>query len=96
MSKQETSRQDGPKQDQPGHKSNKPNKGNEDARKPDQETLNTTDPQEHMRGPVSSVMQSIKEEVEENDEEDREEAGQEALKAAGDGKTGEDPSKAKK
>ena len=71
-----------PDKDQPGHK---PNKGNEDARQPDAETLNTTDPQEHMRGPVSSMMQSIKEEVEENDEEDREEAGHKAAEA---GKTG--------
>ncbi len=32
-------------------------KGNEDAAvKPDQETLNTTDPQEHMSGPFSSLM----------------------------------------
>jgi hypothetical protein len=26
------------------------------ATKPDQETLHTTDPQEHMKGPVSSAM----------------------------------------
>jgi hypothetical protein len=36
--------------------------------KPDEETLHTTDPQEHMEGPISSVMQNIKEEAEENDE----------------------------
>ena len=41
---------------------------------PDPETLHTTDPEEHMEGPVSSVMQKIKEKAEENDEEDREEA----------------------
>ncbi|HKO80895.1 MAG TPA: hypothetical protein VJU78_10890 [Chitinophagaceae bacterium] len=29
--------------------------------KPDPETLHTTDPQENMEGPVSSVMQNIKE-----------------------------------
>ena len=35
--------------------------------KPDPETLHTTDPQEHMEGPVSSVVQNVKEEVEEDD-----------------------------
>ena len=34
---------------------------------PDPETLHTTDPQEHMKGPVSSVMQNIKEEGKKND-----------------------------
>ena len=42
--------------------------------KPDPETLHTTDPQENMKGPVSSVMQNIKEEAEENDAESKEEA----------------------
>jgi hypothetical protein len=42
--------------------------------KPDPETLHTTDPQEHMEGPVSSVMQNIAEKAEENDEETKEEA----------------------
>lgn len=27
--------------------------------KPDPETLNTTDPQEHMKGPVSSLMKKV-------------------------------------
>ncbi|HEY4334937.1 MAG TPA: hypothetical protein VGM89_03545 [Puia sp.] len=40
---------------------------------PDPETLHTTDPEEHMKGPISSVMQKIKEEVEDNDEQDRKE-----------------------
>lgn len=41
---------------------------NEDAViKPDPETLHTTDPQENMRGPVSSLMQGIKEDFEEAD-----------------------------
>lgn len=36
---------------------NKERKGNEDAPvKPDPETLNTTDPQEHMEGPFSSMV----------------------------------------
>jgi hypothetical protein len=46
------------------------------ALKPDPETLNTTDPQEHMEGPVSSVMQNIKEEAEEGDKVSKEEADQ--------------------
>lgn len=44
------------------------------AIKPDPETLHTTDPQENMEGPVSSIMQNIKEEVEKDDEESKEEA----------------------
>ena len=32
--------------------------------KPDPETLHTTDPQEHMEGPVSSLVQEVKKEVE--------------------------------
>ena len=35
---------------------------------PDPETLHTTDPQEHMKGPFSSTMQNIKEEANKNDE----------------------------
>ena len=42
--------------------------------KPDPETLHTTDPQEKMKGPVSSVMQNIADEAEENNEETKEEA----------------------
>jgi hypothetical protein len=38
------------------------------AIKPDQETLHTTDPQEHMEGPISSIVQSVKEKADENDE----------------------------
>ena len=45
----------------------KPNKGNENARQPDPETLNTTDPQEHMKGPISSIMQKGKKAAEYND-----------------------------
>lgn len=40
---------------------------------PDPETLHTTDPEEHMKGPISSIMQKIKEGAEENDEQDRKE-----------------------
>jgi len=42
--------------------------------KPDPETLHTSDPQEHMKGPVSSVMQNIKEEANKNDKVSKEEA----------------------
>ena len=42
-------------------------KENEDAVvQPDPETLHTTDPQEHMEGPISSLVQGVKEKVEEN------------------------------
>lgn len=42
-------------------------KENEDETiKPDPETLHTTDPQEEMEGPVSSVVQASKEVIEEN------------------------------
>ena len=38
---------------------------------PEPETLHTTDPQEKMEGPVSSLVQDIKEEAEENEEKDK-------------------------
>jgi hypothetical protein len=53
------------------------NKKDEDKKKvlpPDPETLETTDPQENMKGPVSSFMQNIKETAEENNKETKEEA----------------------
>ncbi|MGB8190673.1 MAG: hypothetical protein WCF67_02085 [Chitinophagaceae bacterium] len=34
---------------------------------PDPETTHTTDPQEHMEGPVSSFMQNLKEGADHND-----------------------------
>lgn len=44
------------------------NKGKKEAPlKPDAETLHTTDPQENMEGPVSSVMQNIKEGAEDSE-----------------------------
>ena len=55
-----------PKKDK---RSNKDKKG--EALAPDPETLHTTDPQEKMKGPVSSVVQNIKEEAEENEEQDK-------------------------
>ena len=44
------------------------------ALKPDPETLHTSDPQDHMKGPVSSTMQNIKEEANKNDKVSKEEA----------------------
>lgn len=41
------------------------------AVKPDAETLNTTDPQEHMKGPLSSLMQKVEETAEDNDKKDK-------------------------
>ena len=43
-------------------------------KKPDPETLHTTDPQEHMKGPFSSLMQDIKDDAEVTDEVSKEEA----------------------
>lgn len=44
-------------------------KDNKDAIvKPDPETLHTTDPQEHMEGPISSLVQDVKKEAEKEDE----------------------------
>jgi hypothetical protein len=52
----------------------KPDNQKEAPLKPDKGTQNTTDPQDHMKGPVSSFVQNIKETAEENDEESKEEA----------------------
>ena len=46
---------------------------NEDI-KPEKQTLHTTDPQEHMKGPVSSTMQNLKDEANKNDKVSKEEA----------------------
>ncbi|HVX26851.1 MAG TPA: hypothetical protein VHB70_10945 [Parafilimonas sp.] len=43
------------------------------ALKNDPGTEHTTDPQEHMEGPISSLMQGIADKAEENDEKDSEE-----------------------
>ncbi len=58
---------------------NQPVNKNEDSSKkavlpPDPETLDTTDPQEKMKGPISSLVQGVKKNVEVNDEESKEEA----------------------
>ncbi|HEV7782877.1 MAG TPA: hypothetical protein VGO58_16490 [Chitinophagaceae bacterium] len=58
--------------------SNQPVNTKEDENKkalpPDPETLDTTDPQEKMKGPISSAVQGVKKTVEENDKEGKEEA----------------------
>jgi hypothetical protein len=53
---------------------NKQPEKNKDTSRPDPETLHTTDPQEKMRGPVSSTMHKLEEKAEDNDSETREEA----------------------
>lgn len=40
---------------------------------PDPETLGKTDPQENMKGPVSSLVKKVEEGMEENDKKDKEE-----------------------
>ena len=45
-----------------------------DLLRPDPETLNTTDPQEHMKGPISSAMHKISEEAKKNDDITKDEA----------------------
>jgi hypothetical protein len=59
-------------------KQNNPNNpANDDKKKglePDPETLHTTDPQEHMKGPVSSTVRSVEKEVEKGNEESKPEA----------------------
>lgn len=42
----------------------------DDVLKNDPETLNTTDPQEHMEGPLSSLMHKAEEKIEDNDHKD--------------------------
>lgn len=52
----------------------KPDPSNKDAAiKSDPGTTDTTDPQEHMHGPLSSLMHKIEEKAEENDEKDAQE-----------------------
>ncbi|TMI90149.1 MAG: hypothetical protein E6H08_15495 [Bacteroidetes bacterium] len=59
---------------------NEDKKRSQPVSKPDPETLHTTDPQEHMRGPMSSTMQGIKEEGKKNDKVSKEEADKEREK----------------
>ena len=48
----------------------------EDLLRPDPATLHTTDPQEKMEGPVSSLVQNIKEEAEEDDSKENDNKGE--------------------
>ena len=54
-----------PSANQPGKNLNSGNKNK--ATEPDPETLGTTDPQEHMKGPISSLMQKTREGADNND-----------------------------
>jgi hypothetical protein len=56
-------------------KNGKSQNGNkQEGLQPDPETLHTTDPQENMKGPVSSVMHNIGEAGKKNDKETKQEA----------------------
>ncbi len=55
----------------PPEKSRKDKEKETGIRQPDEETLHTTDPQEHMKGPISSIMQKVKDKAEDNNEDDR-------------------------
>ena len=48
--------------------------------KSDPETLNTTDPQAHMRGPFSSLMHKVDEKAEENNQKDKDDPAVKTLK----------------
>jgi hypothetical protein len=52
-------------------KKNNPKEEKEDALKPDPKTLHTTDPQEKMEGPISSIVQNIKEGAEEDNDKEK-------------------------
>ncbi len=59
---------------QPGNGQQLAEEQNKDAIvQPDPETLNTTDPQDEMKGPVSSLMQGIKENFEKDNDTEPEE-----------------------
>jgi hypothetical protein len=57
---------------------NKPEKKEEEqdnpVSQPDPETLHKTDPQENMKGPVSSTMNKLGEKIEEEGEKDQEDS----------------------
>lgn len=52
------------------NKKHNENDNSDAAVQPDPETLHTTDPQDHMKGPLSSLMQGTKEEFEDNGSEE--------------------------
>lgn len=49
------------------NQSTDPKKDKDAGVQPEPETLHTTDPQDHMEGPVSSLVQGVKETAEGND-----------------------------
>lgn len=49
------------------------NNNDQPLSKPDPETTHRTDPQEHMKGPVSSLMQGVRETAEEGDRPEKKE-----------------------
>jgi len=56
-------------------------KSNENASiKSDPGTLNTTDPQEHMEGPLSSLMHKVEDKVEDNNQKDVDDPEKKTLK----------------
>jgi hypothetical protein len=64
------------------NKPNQPSKEHHPASEADPETLHTTDPQEHMKGPVSSFMQKTKKLAEDNDNQPKEAEKHEGKKNA--------------
>ncbi|RYG47535.1 MAG: hypothetical protein EOO01_14720 [Chitinophagaceae bacterium] len=56
----------------PSNDKKDPKQKTPDPLKPDPETLHKTDPQDNMKGPVSSIVQNIKEGAEHNEEKDKE------------------------
>jgi hypothetical protein len=54
------------------NKKNKPPKSNEHSKQPDPDTKGMADPQEHMKGPVSSFMQKLKDGADHNDNTEKE------------------------
>jgi hypothetical protein len=54
------------------NKQNKPGKSDGNTKKSEPEVQGTADPQEHMRGPVSSFMQKVKDGADHNDNTEKE------------------------
>jgi hypothetical protein len=61
-----------PEHPNPAEEARKKKEKETGIRQPDPETLHTTDPQEHMKGPISSIMQKVKDKAEYNDQKDKE------------------------
>jgi hypothetical protein len=54
------------------NKQSKPAKSDGNTKQPEPDTQGTTDPQEHMKGPVSSFMQKVKDGADHNDNTEKE------------------------